>query len=150
MKSSLWIVVTVVTGVVGFLIGYSVSAQKPFPGIQGSPEAEVHGGARAAGEPQHAPATSGAGTASAGGYGSAADDDEPAQAGTPPSSGGYGPATSGGYGPAAAGSGSAAGGGHGEAKPVKAPARKATPEKPPAGKTASEKPAAPTPAAGGY
>lgn len=60
MKTSLWVVVVLVTGIVGFLIGYSVSAYTGTRSIAG-------GGAEQAGAP-HSQQPAGH-AAEAGGYG---------------------------------------------------------------------------------
>jgi hypothetical protein len=93
MKNTLWMIIALVTGIVGFLVGYSVSG---FTGARRAAEVAAHaapaqdahkadaGGYAGAGAPAH--------KAEAGGYGAAAAPARPAEAG------GYGAAQ-----PAAAG-----------------------------------------------
>ena len=78
MKSSLWMIIALVTGIVGFLVGYSVSG---FTGQRAAGQIGAHGAATSDGPPAGAAAKAPDHGARAGGYGGGA----PA-----PAAGGYG------------------------------------------------------------
>jgi hypothetical protein len=89
MKSSLWIIIALVTGIVGFLMGYGVSS---FTGTRQPPAAAGHAARAPAGAPaEHAAAGGYAGAekpkdaAPAGGYGAA---EKPRDGAAPPAAGG--------------------------------------------------------------
>lgn len=94
MKSSLWTVIAIVCGIVGFLMGYSTSAYTGVRKIEAAAKEErvaTSTVAAPAAAPAPAPAAGGYGSApaaakpAAGGYGSA-----PAAAAPAPAAGGYG------------------------------------------------------------
>jgi hypothetical protein len=67
MKTSLWVIIALVTGIVGFLMGYSISSTTGVRSLQAA-----HAGPPSARRPADAPGAAGAGSASEGpaGYGS--------------------------------------------------------------------------------
>ncbi len=95
MKTNLWIVIVMVSGIVGFLVGYSVSSYTGTRKIQNAQVKEAEGGVSAQrSKPDTAKPTSG-------GYGAQADTAKP-------TAGGYGAATPAAPKPAAGGYGAPA------------------------------------------